>query len=116
MRCRQLTDDLLDYTQPASQLGKPASADLSLGLATAPVLFAAEEHAQLRELIARRFNQQGDVSLAESLVRNSQGMDRTADLAKHHGQKAIDALAVLRDSDARRSLEQMTRDVLTRKK
>lgn len=39
----QLVDDLLDFTSTESQLGKPAVADLQLGLATAPVLFAAEE-------------------------------------------------------------------------
>merc|ERR1719342_1824164 len=36
----QLVDDLLDFVSSADQLGKPAAADLSLGLATAPVLFA----------------------------------------------------------------------------
>ena len=39
----QLVDDLLDFTVSADQLGKPAAADPKLGLATAPVLFAAEK-------------------------------------------------------------------------
>lgn len=39
----QLIDDLLDFSQSADKLGKPAHADLQLGLATAPVLFAAEK-------------------------------------------------------------------------
>ena len=37
------------------QLGKPAAADLQLGLATAPVLFACKEFPKLNQLIARRF-------------------------------------------------------------
>ena len=39
----QLVDDLLDYVSCQAMLGKPAAADLKLGLATAPVLFAAQE-------------------------------------------------------------------------
>lgn len=38
----QLTDDMLDFDATSKQLGKPAAADLHLGLATAPVLFAAQ--------------------------------------------------------------------------
>ncbi len=35
-------DDILDFTGSALALGKPALNDLRSGLATAPVLFAAE--------------------------------------------------------------------------
>lgn len=43
-------------------LGKPAGADLKLGLATAPALFAWEEHpALMSPLIMRRFKGPGDV-------------------------------------------------------
>lgn len=37
----QLVDDMLDFVGSSSTLGKPAAADLKLGMATAPVLFAA---------------------------------------------------------------------------
>lgn len=39
----QLVDDLLDFVSSSATLGKPAAADLKLGLATAPVLFACEK-------------------------------------------------------------------------
>ena len=39
----QLVDDLLDFVSTSAQLGKPAAADLRLGLATAPVLYAAQK-------------------------------------------------------------------------
>ena len=39
----QLVDDLLDYASSEEMLGKPAVVDLTLGLATAPVLFAAQK-------------------------------------------------------------------------
>ena len=39
----QLVDDLLDFVSSENIMGKPAAADLKLGLATAPVLFAAHQ-------------------------------------------------------------------------
>lgn len=39
----QLIDDLLDVTATDDDLGKPATADLKLGLSTAPVLFASQQ-------------------------------------------------------------------------
>ena len=50
----QIMDDLLDFTSSEDSLGKPSGADLSLGLATAPVLFAAREFPELNELISRQ--------------------------------------------------------------
>ena len=50
----QLVDDLLDFVSSADMLGKPAAADLQLGLATAPVLFASSEFPQLHAMITRR--------------------------------------------------------------
>lgn len=38
----QLVDDLLDFVSSSDAMGKPTAADLKLGLATAPVLFACE--------------------------------------------------------------------------
>ena len=39
----QLVDDLLDFISSEQLMGKPTAADLKLGLATAPVLFAAHQ-------------------------------------------------------------------------
>ena len=39
----QLVDDLLDFVSSEQLMGKPTAADLKLGLATAPVLFAAQQ-------------------------------------------------------------------------
>ena len=48
----QLVDDLLDFVSSETMMGKPTTADLRLGLATAPVLFAAEEvNAYLQSLV-----------------------------------------------------------------
>lgn len=57
----QLVDDLLDYTVSGVELGKPGGADLELGLATAPLLFAWKNNKELGTLVGRRFAQPGDV-------------------------------------------------------
>ncbi|MBW01533.1 Decaprenyl-diphosphate synthase subunit 1, partial [Eschrichtius robustus] len=41
----QLIDDVLDFTSCSDRMGKPTSADLKLGLATGPVLFACQQKA-----------------------------------------------------------------------
>lgn len=57
----QLVDDMLDYTVSGVELGKPAGADLELGLATAPILFAWKQTPELGPLVGRKFSQEGDV-------------------------------------------------------
>lgn len=58
----QLVDDMLDYTVSGQELGKPAGADLELGLATAPLLFAWRDNSELGVLVGRKFSQEGDVA------------------------------------------------------
>ena len=48
-------------------MGKPGGADLQLGLATGPALFAWEEHPELGPLIERKFKEPGDVELVRQL-------------------------------------------------
>ena len=57
----QLVDDMLDYTRSGADLGKPAGADLELGLATAPLLFAWKQTPELGALVGRKFEKEGDV-------------------------------------------------------
>ena len=64
----QLVDDLLDFVSSQAELGKPAAADLKLGLATAPVLFACEKFPDLNIMIMRRFSEPGDVEKAYEAV------------------------------------------------
>jgi len=58
----QLVDDMLDYTISEKELGKPAGADLELGLATAPLLFAWKDNQELGALVGRKFAEEGDVA------------------------------------------------------
>lgn len=57
----QVVDDVLDLTASSSILGKPALNDLKSGVATAPVLFAAQQHPELCGMIKRKFRGSGDL-------------------------------------------------------
>ncbi|XP_020297176.1 decaprenyl-diphosphate synthase subunit 1 isoform X2 [Pseudomyrmex gracilis] len=80
----QLVDDLLDFVASSEAIGKPTAADLKLGLATAPVLFACERYPELNAMIMRRFQEPGDVEKAFDLVHKSNGLEQTRFLAKKH--------------------------------
>ena len=131
-------DDVLDYEAVDSQLGKPGGADLQLGLVTGPALFAWEEHPEMGPLIARKFENPGDVDLvstlspfyiielrnlrmthgflqARDLVRRSSGVERTRALALAHTDKARELLQLLPESDARHALEALADRVVRRK-
>jgi len=110
----QLVDDLLDFSVSAEQLGKPAAADLKLGLATAPVLFAAEKFPELNEMIGRRFSEGGDVETAFRLVKGSGGLQETRDLARRHCDKATEALTGFADSEYKLALTDMCDKVMYR--
>merc|ERR1719326_2881095 len=64
----QVIDDLLDFTGTSETLGKPGLQDMALGLSTAPVLYAIDEHPELKALVARKFGEEGDVQAACDLV------------------------------------------------
>lgn len=113
----QIQDDILDFTAAATVLGKPALADMDLGLSTAPILYAAQEFPHLRPMVMRRFKEKGDKEKAlEALYKSSVAMDKAKALARFHAQRAVDALLRLPPSEARDALVRLTHAVVTRKK
>ncbi|XP_066574168.1 all trans-polyprenyl-diphosphate synthase PDSS1 [Amia ocellicauda] len=112
----QLIDDVLDFTSCANQLGKPSAADLRLGLATGPVLFACQQFPELHVMIMRRFNSAGDVENAWKYVLQSDGVQQTNYLAQRYCQEAIRQISKLHHSPERDALIQLTEIILTRNK
>jgi hexaprenyl-diphosphate synthase len=111
----QLIDDTLDFSSSTAQLGKPGFADLRLGLATGPALYAAEEFPELEAMIERRFGRDGDVETALTLISSSRGVERTRELARVHAEKAREVLSLLPRSEARDALEGLTEGVVKRR-
>ncbi|PWY79393.1 terpenoid synthase [Aspergillus sclerotioniger CBS 115572] len=112
----QLVDDMLDYTVSEAELGKPAGADLELGLATAPLLFAWKEYPELGPLVGRKFSQAGDVQKAREFVIKADGVEQTRILAQDYADKAIAAISDFPDSEAKAGLAQMCEKTMKRRK
>ena len=112
----QLVDDMLDYTTSTAELGKPAGADLELGLATAPLLFAWKDNQQLGVLVGRKFSLEGDVQLARELVSRSDGLEQTRVLAQAYADKAAQAISTFPDSEAKEGLLEMCVKTMKRNK
>jgi len=118
----QFVDDVLDFVGTLSTLGKPALSDLKSGLATAPVLYAAEEFPAMDALIKRKFTASGDVEQALLWVQQSRGIERTRELALYHIEMARECVAAFPHTDAAHSIEarqgliDLTHRVLSRTK
>lgn len=112
----QLVDDMLDYTISGEELGKPAGADLKLGLATAPLLFAWKANSDLGVLVGRKFAGDGDVEKARELVLRSDGLAQTRALAQEYADKATDAIREFPDSEAKEGLVEMCVKTMKRRK
>ncbi|KAL9127977.1 MAG: hypothetical protein Q9217_003238 [Psora testacea] len=112
----QLVDDMLDYTISSTDLGKPAGADLELGLATAPLLFAWKEKQALGALVGRKFAQPGDVEMAREMVQQSDGLEQTRALAQDYADKAVDAIKIFPESEAKEGLVEMCVKTMKRRK
>ncbi len=128
----QLVDDMLDYTVSGQELGKPAGADLELGLATAPLLFAWKTNGELGTLVGRKFGEQGDVQMvnqdlqhaidhadilqAREMVIRSDGIEQTRALAQEYVDTAARAISGFPDSEAKVGLIDMCSKVLSRRK
>jgi len=112
----QLVDDMLDYTISEEELGKPAGADLELGLATAPLIFAWKNNKELGSLVGRKFAQEGDVARARQLVLQSDGLEQTRALAEEYANRAIAAIDDFPESEAKDGLVEMAIKTLKRRK
>ncbi|KAF2267385.1 terpenoid synthase [Lojkania enalia] len=112
----QLVDDMLDYTISGEELGKPAGADLELGLATAPLLFAWKDNKSLGKLVGRKFSADGDVQKAREIVAESTGLEQTRALAQEYVNKAIQAVSFFPESEAKDGLIEMCTKVMKRRK
>ncbi|KAI4333432.1 hypothetical protein L6164_018249 [Bauhinia variegata] len=103
----QVVDDILDFTQSAEQLGKPAGSDLAKGNLTAPVIFALEKEPRLRDIIESEFTDAGSLDEAIELVKSCGGIERAQELAKEKADLAIQNLQCLPQSKFRVALEDM---------
>ncbi|KAL3318850.1 Decaprenyl-diphosphate synthase subunit 1 [Cichlidogyrus casuarinus] len=101
----QLIDDVLDLSCKGDALGKPSGgADLSLGIVTAPVLFASQQFDEVAAAISRNFSRPNDVPLVLDYIAKSDGLEQTRMLAEFHFQEAQRQILRIQDSPYRQAL------------
>jgi octaprenyl-diphosphate synthase len=131
----QITDDALDMTSTADQLGKPIGSDIQTGRVTLPIIYALREagHAEaerLREIVngaARAAapdgagrdgaNAAGPVSTFDevsAILARTGAVGRALGVARERAQRAAQALEALPPSAARDSLSALVEFVTVR--
>ncbi|AIQ50464.1 polyprenyl synthetase family protein [Paenibacillus sp. FSL R7-0331] len=102
----QIQDDLLDFTQSAEKLGKPAGSDLRHGQVTLPVLFALQNPALDPEI--RRIgpdSSEEEISHVLGLITASDALTRTAGVSQSYLDQAAAIVQQLSEYPAHADLE-----------
>lgn len=105
----QLIDDALDYSGDSARLGKSVGDDFREGKITLPVILAfrrgtEEERNFWRRTLTEGEVRDGDLEHAMGLTRRHKAIEATLERARYYGSMAQDALAIFRDSQAKRAL------------
>ncbi|WP_028937738.1 polyprenyl synthetase family protein [Pseudonocardia spinosispora] len=114
----QVSDDVIDIASPEESSGKTPGTDLREGVATLPMLYAAQEGgasaARLRELLAAPLTDDALVNEALEILRAGDGLDRARETLREQAAQARDVLGVLPDCPARDALASLTVYVIDR--
>ncbi|WP_238650819.1 polyprenyl synthetase family protein [Paenibacillus piscarius] len=106
----QIQDDILDFTQSADVLGKPAGSDLRHGQVTLPVLFALQDP-QLAPVIRRigPASSSGDIAHVLELVKGSDALTRAEAVSQDYLSQAAAIVQQLSSFPAHADLETLLR-------
>ena len=113
----QLIDDAIDYSQSAEHAGKNVGQDLAEGKTTLPLIHAmrkssTKELDMIREAIETGSSK--NIKPILSIIESTEAIKYTADIAKHHAQKAKQALEHIAPSPYRKALEDLSNFVVER--
>ncbi|KAI8098968.1 solanesyl pyrophosphate synthase [Halteromyces radiatus] len=100
----QLMNDVDTFAKQAANVNNPPNIN-------APVLFAAEEIEELKQILERNFSGAEDIEKTRSFVYQSNGLKRSLSLADTHVQTAIKAINHLPPSTAQEALIQLARNL-----
>lgn len=107
----QLVDDILDYSANAEKLGKNIGDDLAEGKPTLPLLHAMRNgNPQQADLIREAIEQSGKRDALDeilAIMAEQKSLDYTMQRAKQEAQKAVDAIAMLPESEFKQALSSL---------
>ncbi|TCP96934.1 octaprenyl-diphosphate synthase [Cricetibacter osteomyelitidis] len=104
----QLVDDVLDYSASAAALGKNVGDDLEEGKPTLPLLHAMQkgspEQAALIRSVIEHAGQRDKLDEVLAIMQQHGSLDYAMQRAKEEAQKAVDAIAILPESQYKQAL------------
>ncbi|HZU70069.1 MAG TPA: polyprenyl synthetase family protein [Ktedonobacteraceae bacterium] len=116
----QIIDDVLDYTQDQSTIGKPAGNDLRQGMVTLPLIYALQEHPYnghhqtVTRLLNGQVHDEDDIRAVVNWVVEGGSVDHAIAEAESYAAKARAALYHFPPSPNRQVLDELIDFVVTR--
>ncbi len=114
----QIVDDLLDFAGDEALMGKPVGSDLREGTITLPGLLLLERYPHdnpIKKFFAARKGREERLQEAIDMVRSSEVLDVSMDMARDYVRRGQEAIRFLPETDARLCLEELGEYVLSRK-
>ena len=114
----QIVDDILDIIGEEKTLGKPHGIDIVDGKPTLPLIIAMQDKVhgeRIKEIFRKDKKDQAEVSEAIALVKKTNALDSSSDLAEEYANKALLDLEVLKPSEYKEALKALTKAILERK-
>lgn len=118
----QIIDDILDYTEDQSTIGKPAGNDLRQGLVTLPLIYALQEHPQnghhqqVQKMLNEANHDEQEIREIIDWVLSGGNVERAQKDAYAYADKAREALDHFPASPDRAVLEEVIDFVVQRKR
>jgi octaprenyl-diphosphate synthase len=116
----QVADDLLDYTEDAAVMGKPAGLDLREHKVTLPLIHALPRlspaaRARVESLFAAEVPEDRDITEVMGIVKEYGGLEYARQRGERFAQEAEEALGGLPESPARTALSEAIAYVMDRR-
>ncbi|WP_078432775.1 heptaprenyl diphosphate synthase component II [Metabacillus halosaccharovorans] len=112
----QITDDILDFTSTAKELGKPVGSDLLQGNITLPVLYALENPTIKKEIEKITINTTAeDIKPILEMIQSSGVIEKSVKISDRYLQKAFLILEELPKNRARSTLYSISKYIGKRK-
>ena len=103
----QIIDDLLDYTESSTSIGKHAGDDLAKGAPTLPLIFAMQKGSKKQAMIIRNAIEKGDdknMPAIMAIIEQTGAIDYSRKVAQKEADQAKNALTMIADSKYKKAL------------